>query len=116
LFVAVNAVLGVLGDPSRERQMDAVRFVLRRLSGILGLYYLFGLTGLALAYLGVKSIIGTTAGAGILAVFLITQVYIAGSCWLRAAYQAGQLQMLAASGPTQGADKRESGTGYPIPS
>jgi len=91
--------------------MDAVRFVLRRLSGTLGLYYLFGLTGLAmaLAYLGVKSIIGTTAGAGILAVFLITQVYIAGSCWLRAAYQAGQLQMLAASGPTLRADKKEAG-------
>jgi hypothetical protein len=89
--------------------MDAVRFVLRRLSGTLGLYYLFGLTGLAMAYLGVKSIIGTTAAAGILAVFLITQVYIAGRGWLRAAYQVGQLQMLAASGPTQRADNRESG-------
>jgi hypothetical protein len=145
LFVAVNAVLRVLGDPSRERQMvlfviirvalglfllhlvkmvldyarimiatrdsrtvfralmDAVRFVLRRLSGTLGLYYLLGLTGLAmaLAYLGVKSIIGTTTAAGILAVFLITQVYIAGRGWLRAAYQAGQLKMFTASGPTQ---------------
>jgi len=153
LFVAVNAVLRVLGDPSRERQMvlfviirvalglfllhlvkmvldyarimiatrdsrtvfralmDAVRFVLRRLSGTLGLYYLLGLTGLAmaLAYLGVKSIIGTTTAAGILAVFLITQVYIAGRGWLRAAYQAGQLEMLTISGPTQEAGKREAG-------
>ena len=91
--------------------MDAVRFVLRRLSGTLGLYYLLGLTGLAmsLTYLGVKSLVGTTTAAGILAVFLITQVYIAGRGWLRAAYQAGQLQMLAASGSTQGADKREAG-------
>jgi len=153
LFVAVNAVLGVLGDPSRERQMvlfviirialglfllhlvkmvldyarimiatrdsrtvfralmDAVRFVLRRLSRTLGLYYLLGLTGLAmaLAYLGVKSIIGTTTAVGILAVFLITQVYIAGRGWLRAAYQAGQLEMLAASGPTQEAKQGDNG-------
>jgi hypothetical protein len=56
---------------------------------------------MALAYLGVKSIIGTTTAAGILAVFLITQVYIAGRGWLRAAYQAGQLKMFTASGPTQ---------------
>jgi len=91
--------------------MDAVQFVLRRIGGTLGLYYLLGLTGLAmaLAYLGVKSMIGTTTAAGILAVFLITQVYIAGRGWLRTAYQAGQLQMLTASGPTQEADKREAG-------
>jgi len=145
LFVAVNAVLGVLGDPSRERQMvlfaiirvalglfllhlvkmvldyarimiatrdsrtvfrvlmDAVRFVLRRFSGTLGLYYLLGLTGLAmtLAYLGVKSIIGTTTAAGILTAFLVTQVYIAGRGWLRAAYQAGQLEMFTSESPTQ---------------
>jgi hypothetical protein len=145
LFVAVNAVLRVLGDPSRERQMvlfviirfalglfllhlvkmvldyarimiatrdsrtvfralkDAVRFVVRRFRGTLGLYYLLGLTGLAisLAYLGVKSIIGATTAAGILAVFLITQVYIAGRGWLRAAYQAGQLEMFISESPPQ---------------
>ena len=111
LFVAVNSVLRVLGDPSRERQMDAVRFVLRRLSGTLGLYYLFGLTGLAMApaYLGVKSIIGTTTAAGILAVFLKTQVYIAGRGWLRTAYQAGQLEMFTISGLTREAKQGNNG-------
>jgi hypothetical protein len=152
LFVAVNAALGVLGDPSREKQMvffaiirvalglfllhlvkmvldyarimiavpdsrtvfralmDAVRFVVRRLGGTLGLYYLLGLTGLAisLAYLGVKSIIGATTAAGILAVFLITQVYIAGRGWLRAAYQAGQLEMFTNSGPTGEANQGDN--------
>jgi hypothetical protein len=154
LFFAVNAALGVLGDPSREKQMvlfailrialglfllhlvkmvldyarimiavpdsrtvfralmDAVRFVVRRLGGTLGLYYLLGLTGLAisLAYLGVKSLIGTTTAAGILAVFLITQVYIAGRGWLRSAYQAGQLEMFTISGPTGEAKQGEDGT------
>jgi hypothetical protein len=154
LFFAVNAALGVLGDPSREKQMvlfailrialglfllhlvkmvldyarimiavpdsrtvfralmDAVRFVVRRLGRTLGLYYLLGLTGLAisLAYLGVKSLIGTTTAAGILAVFLITQVYIAGRGWLRSAYQAGQLEMFTISGPTGEAKQRDDGT------
>jgi hypothetical protein len=76
------------------------------------LYYLLGLTGLAisLAYLGVKSLIGTTTAAGILAVFLITQVYIAGRGWLRSAYQAGQLEMFTISGPTGEAKQRDDGT------
>lgn len=154
LFFAVNAALGVLSDPSREKQMvlfailrialglfllhlvkmvldyarimiavpdsrtvfralmDAVRFVVRRLGGTLGLYYLLGLTGLAisLAYLGVKSLIGTTTAAGILAVFLITQVYIAGRGWLRSAYQAGQLEIFTISGPTGEAKQGDDGT------
>jgi hypothetical protein len=90
--------------------MDAIRFVVRRLGGTLGLYYLLGLTGLAisLAYLGVKSLIGTTTAAGILAVFLITQVYIAGRAWLRAAYQAGQLEMFTISGPTREAEQGDN--------
>ena len=91
--------------------MDAVRFVLRRLGGTLGLYYLLGLTGLAMAlvYLSVKSIIGTTTAAGILAVFLITQVYIAGRGWLRAAYQTGQLEMFTISGLTREAKQGNNG-------
>jgi hypothetical protein len=88
-----------------------VRFVVRRFRGTLGLYYLLGLTGLAmaLAYLGVKSLIGATTAVGILAVFLITQVYIAGRGWLRAAYQAGQLEMFTISGPTREAKQEDNG-------
>ena len=91
--------------------MDAVRFVVRRLGGTLGLYYLLGLTGLAisLAYLGVKSLIGTTTAAGILTIFLVTQVYIAGRSWLRAAYQAGQLEMFSISGPTREVKQGDNG-------
>jgi len=137
LLVAVNAALGVLDDPSREKQMvlfflirvaiglflfhlikmvldyarimiavqdsravfrplmEAVRFIVRRLGRTLALYYLLGLTGfiILLAYLAVKSLIGDTTAAGILMIFLVTQVYIAGRSWLRAAYQAGELEM-----------------------
>jgi hypothetical protein len=90
--------------------MDAVRFVLRKLGTTLGLYYLLGLTGLAisLAYLGVKSLVGATTAAGILTVFLVTQVYIAGRSWLRAAYQAGQLEMLTILSPTRETKQRDN--------
>lgn len=144
LLVAINAALGVLDDPSREKQMiffilirvaiglflfhlvkmildyarimiavqdsravfrplmNAVRFVVRRPGRTLALYYLLGLTGLviSLAYLAVKSLIGDTTAAGILMIFLVTQVYIAGRGWLRAAYQAGELEMFNILGLT----------------
>lgn len=95
-----------------RRLIDAVRFVVRRLGGTLGLYYLLGLTGLviSLAYLGLKSLVGVTTAAGILAVFLITQVYIAGRGWLRAAYQAGQLEMFTVSSPAR-ESKQETNKG-----
>jgi len=91
--------------------MDAVRFVVRRLGGTLGLYYLLGLTGLAisLAYLGLKSLVGVTTAAGILTVFLVTQVYIAGRSWLRAAFQAGQLEMFTVSSPARESKQEDSG-------
>jgi len=153
LFFAINAALGVLDNPSREKQMlffviirvalglfllhlikmvldyarimiavrdsravfrslmDAVRFVVRRLGGTLGLYYLLGLTGLAisLAYLGLKSLVGVTTAAGILTVFLVTQVYIAGRSWLRAAFQAGQLEMFTVSSLARESKQEDSG-------
>ena len=153
LFFAINAALGVLDNPSREKQMlffviirvalglfllhlikmvldyarimiavrdsravfrslmDAVRFVVRRLGGTLGLYYLLGLTGLviSLAYLGLKSLVGVTTAAGILTVFLVTQVYIAGRSWLRAAFQAGQLEMFTVSSLARESKQEDSG-------
>jgi len=73
---------------------DSIKFVFRKLGKTLCLYYLLGLTGLALLliYWGIKSLISVSSFSGVVVFFLVSQVFIASRGWLRIAFQAGQLK------------------------
>ncbi len=77
----------------------AVRFVFGRLGGTLLLYYLLGVSGVAMlaAYLGLSRLFpGSTAGA-IVSMFLLSQLFAAGRGWLKIAYQAAELELSSRS-------------------
>ena len=73
----------------------AVRFVFGRLGGTLFLYYLLGVTGLAMlaVYLGLSRLFPGSTTAAIVSVFLLSQLFAAGRGWLKIAYQAAELEL-----------------------
>jgi hypothetical protein len=72
---------------------EAGRFVFKRLTGTLALYYILLITGLVifLVYWGIHSGISTGSLATIWLVFFIGQVFIMSRVWLKIACQAAQL-------------------------
>jgi len=72
---------------------EAVRFIFKRLTGTLALYYLLCITGLVLflAYLGIHSRISTISPATICLAFLVGQVFIMSRGWLKIAFLAAQV-------------------------
>ena len=72
---------------------EAVRFVFKRLTGTLALYYLLRATGLVLflVYWGIHSRISTISPATICLAFLVGQVFIMSRGWLKIAFQAAQV-------------------------
>jgi hypothetical protein len=82
------------GDSSKVFQAlrASIRFVFGRPGGTLGLYYLLGLTGAAMALvwrLAVSALPATSMPA-VWTGFVLTQLFIAGRGWLQVAYQAAQ--------------------------
>lgn len=73
----------------------AVRFVFGRLGRTLFLYYLLGVTGLAMlaVYLGLSRLFPGSTTAAIVSVFLLSQLFAAGRGWLKIAYQAAELEL-----------------------
>lgn len=79
--------------------VEAVRFVFGRLGGTLFLYYLLGVTGLAMlaVYLGLSRLFPGSTTAAIVSVFLLSQLFAAGRGWLKIAYQAAELELSSRS-------------------
>ncbi len=79
--------------------VQAVRFVFGRLGGTLFLYYLLGVSGLAMlaAYLGLNRLFPGSTTAAIVSVFLLSQIFAAGRGWLKIAYQAAELELSSRS-------------------
>jgi len=73
--------------------LDSLGFVFRRPGLTLGLYYLLGVTGLAIfaAWRLVIHAVPVTTAAAVWGVFLLTQVFIFSRAWLQLAYQSAQL-------------------------
>lgn len=73
--------------------LDSLRFVFGRPGLTLGLYYLLGLTGLAIfaAWRFVIHAVPVTTAAAVWAVFLLTQLFIFSRAWLQLAYQSAEL-------------------------
>ena len=74
--------------------LEAAGFVFRKLVKTLALYYLLGLTGVAvfLIYWGIRSTFSAESSGTIWLGFFISQLFIASRGWLRIAFQAGQLR------------------------
>jgi hypothetical protein len=72
---------------------EAVRFVFKRLTGSLALYYLLCISGLVLflVYWGIHSRISTESPATIWLAFFIGQFFIISRGWLKIAFQAAQV-------------------------
>lgn len=75
--------------------LAAAGFVFRRLRKSLGLYYLLGLTGVAvfLVFWGIRSAFTAASPGAIWLGFFLAQMCIAGRGWLHIAYQAGQTKL-----------------------
>ena len=72
---------------------QSIGYIFKRLGRTLGLYYLFVLTGVALAgvYWLLKSVLPFSSAVAILIMFLVYQIFILSQGWVKIAFQAGQL-------------------------
>jgi hypothetical protein len=97
--------------------LGSARFVFKRPGLTLGLYYLLGLTGLAIfgAWRLLNSAIPAAATAAVLAAFVLAQVFIAGRGWLKVAYQSAQLAVSRTHRPEGEPKTAEANLRVPAP-
>ncbi len=74
---------------------EGIRFVFRHPGSSLGVFYLLALvhTGVTLVYILFKSLIPQTTSLGVLAAFLIQQVFIFAIIWIRCWLYASELEL-----------------------
>ena len=97
--IAIRDSRGVMAD-----LLFAVRFVGRRLGRTLGLYYGFGLLGIAALalYVLADSSFAKTSPTAIAAGLVLTQIFVLSRGWLKIALQAGQTEFYLAETGTAG--------------